>query len=186
MAYPDNPPFWTAVRGFFDFEDVYRMLVERAKDGDTIVEVGVFLGRSALFLGDAIRTSGKRVTLLAVDVWCAQYDFGNGDVIEAPFENFVANVRQAALTKIIVPLRCDSVRAASFVTNDLSAVFIDGDHEYPGCLADIKAWLPKVRNGGTLAGHDYSDSFPGVPKAVGEALGDKVRRMGQCWLHDVP
>ncbi len=186
--YPVTPPFYTAVGGFFDFEDVYRMLVERSKDGDTLVEIGTYLGRSALFLGDTIRASGKQVTLLCVDVWPCSYDYGGTSFpIEAPYETFYANVRQSGLTRTIVPLRCPSLSAATFVANDLAAVFIDGDHEYEPCLADIKAWLPKVRGGGILAGHDFSDAFPGVPKAVREVFADKpIRQMGQCWIYDKP
>ncbi len=189
-TYPDPAPFWTAVHGFFDFQDVYDLFVERAQDGDTFVEIGCFLGRSACYLGERIKASGKRLTLLCVDVWPTHFDFrdgkGGGSLIEAPFEIFLANVRQAGLVDIIVPVRCDSVRASRFVTGDLAAVFIDGDHEYKPCAADIAAWLPKVRAGGILAGHDFSETFAGVQRAVREALDDKFRVIGQCWVHDKP
>ncbi len=187
-TYPDPAPIWAAVPGWFDFQNVYTELVERSKDGDIIVEIGCYLGRSACFLGDQIKTSGKRITLLCVDLWPAQFDFqdGSGTTIEAPFETFYANVRQCRLHKIIIPLRCPSLVAAQFVANDLAAVFIDGEHDYDNCKADIAAWFPKVRNGGILAGHDFADSFPGVPKAVREAFGDKFRTLGQCWLYDKP
>lgn len=189
-TYPDPVPFWSALHGWFDYQDVYAEFVGRAQDGDVFVEIGCFLGRSACCFGDLIRASGKRVTVLCVDVWPAQYDFrdgkGGGLLVEAPAETFKANVRQAGLTTILVPIHAPSTWAATFVRDNLAAVFIDGDHEYASCAADIAAWLPKVRSGGILAGHDFSDSFPGVEKAVREALGDKFRRMGQCWLHDKP
>jgi len=163
------------------------MLVERAHDGDTLVEIGCFLGRSACCFGELIRASGKRLTLLAIDPWPYTMDFGNSDIIEGLFESFYANVRQSNLTKIIVPLRCESVRAASFVANDLSAVFIDGDHAYESCRDDIASWLPKVRPGGILAGHDFNDKdFPGVVKAAREAFGESLRVMGQSWIYDKP
>jgi hypothetical protein len=39
-------------------------------------------------------------------------------------------------------------------------------------LADLKAWLPKIRLSGIIAGHDYGNSgFPGVRKAVDEIIG---------------
>ncbi len=187
MAYPQNPAHWTAIRGFFDFSDVYAKLVERARDGDILVEIGCFLGRSACCWGELIKASRKQLTLLAIDPWPAQFDFGIDGLIEAPYETFIANVRQAGLTKIVLPLRCESVRAARFIANDLSAVFIDGEHDYDNCLADIRAWLPKVRSGGILAGHDYnSKDFPGVVKAVCEAFGDSVPIMGQSWIYEKP
>ncbi len=188
ITYPPPPPAWSGIPGWFDFQAVYCEFVDRAKDGDTFVEIGCYLGRSACFLGDRIKASGKRVTLLCVDVWPAQFDFkdGSGTVVEAPFETFMANVRQCGLTQIIVPLRCASLRAAQFIANDLAAVFIDGEHDYENCKADIAVWLPKVRSGGLLAGHDFTDGFPGVPRAVREAFGDKISVVGQSWRYEVP
>jgi predicted O-methyltransferase YrrM len=53
----------------------------------------------------------------------------------------------------------------------LDFVFIDADHSYEGCKADIEAWFPKVKPGGLLSGHDYDNpDFPefGVKRAVDE------------------
>lgn len=65
-------------------------------------------------------------------------------------------------------------------------IFIDGDHSYEGCSGDILAWLPHLRDGGTLAVHDYNKEdayrnhvtgkaphprvWVGVDKAVNEFL----------------
>lgn len=52
----------------------------------------------------------------------------------------------------------------------VDAVFIDGLHTYEGVVVDIKAWLKKIKIGGSLIFNDYNDihSFPGVSKAVKE------------------
>lgn len=49
-------------------------------------------------------------------------------------------------------------------------VFIDADHEYESVKADIVAWLPKVKKGGIISGHDYCASQQGVIKAVNECF----------------
>mmetsp|Transcript_19509 Transcript_19509/g.45764 ORF Transcript_19509/g.45764 Transcript_19509/m.45764 type:complete len:111 (+) Transcript_19509:137-469(+) len=57
--------------------------------------------------------------------------------------------------------------ASQFVTGLLDIVFIDGDHSRSAVLADIQAWLPHVRAGGLLAGHDlFNPAFDGVLEAL--------------------
>ena len=68
------------------------------------------------------------------------------------------------------PVRMSSVEAASlYADNSLDFVFIDAGHTYEDCFSDIQAWLPKVKAGGTLAGHDYGSS-EGVRRAVKELI----------------
>lgn len=52
--------------------------------------------------------------------------------------------------------RNDSVHAAGqYEDESFDWVYIDADHHYDNVLADIRAWFPKVRKGGVIAGHDY-------------------------------
>lgn len=84
-------------------------------------------------------------------------------------------------------IRGDSVASADKVQDgELDFCFIDGDHSYNGCKRDIEAWLPKVKDGGWICGHDYERKEPrkfGVRKAVDEAFGDRVKTgAGQTWF----
>ncbi len=69
-------------------------------------------------------------------------------------------------------LRLRSVDAAKKVNGiKLDFAFIDGDHSYEGCKADIEAWAPKIASGGWLCGHDYDNPYYrdfGVKRAVDE------------------
>lgn len=181
-------PVWTSIPGFFDYLDLYQKFVDRCVDGDVIVEVGCYLGRSACCLGDMIQKSGKKVTVLAVDIWPSPFihNDGSGLIVECPFEIFYNNVRQADLAKIIIPIHTESLRAATLVRNGLACVFIDGSHDYENCAADIDAWMPKVRPGGIIAGHDYDGTFPGVIKAATEKLGNRLQIMNRSWFADIP
>lgn len=66
-------------------------------------------------------------------------------------------------------LKMDTAEAAqSFEDQSFDFVFIDGDHSTQGVTRDIQAWLPKIREGGYITGHDIS--WPSVKKAVDELL----------------
>lgn len=55
-------------------------------------------------------------------------------------------------------------------------VYIDASHHYDDVSADIDFWLPLMESKSVISGHDYSNKFPGVIKAVNERFGkpDKV------------
>lgn len=42
--------------------------------------------------------------------------------------------------------------------NSLDFCYIDGDHSLEGIFYDVRAFIPKVKIGGIIAGHDYKDS----------------------------
>ena len=63
-----------------------------------------------------------------------------------------------ALSHAVAPLIRDG---------SLDLVFIDALHDYDNVRIDIERWLPKVRKGGVICGHDYGLSVcPGVTRAV--------------------
>ena len=70
----------------------------------------------------------------------------------------------AAAVKRLQPYGCTlvrdfSVKAAEGVPDgSLDFVYLDGNHQYEYVMEDISAWLPKIRAGGILSGHDYVQS----------------------------
>lgn len=53
-------------------------------------------------------------------------------------------------------------------------VYIDTVHTFEHVKDDIGYWLPKVRDGGLISGHDYGGKrWPGVKEAVDEWFGEK-------------
>ena len=72
-----------------------------------------------------------------------------------------------------------------FKDESLDFVFIDGAHDYSSVIEDINSWLPKVKNGGILGGHDYSLRFFGVIEAVNNTIGyDKISVRGDnTWFY---
>lgn len=63
--------------------------------------------------------------------------------------------------------------------------FIDGNHNYAECRADIEAWRVLIRPGGLIAGHDYWPVDSGVMDAVNEVFpeGFEVAQGTRIWMH---
>ncbi len=74
-----------------------------------------------------------------------------------------------------------------FEDESCDIVFLDMDHIYEGIKLDIELWLPKVKRGGILAGHDYiCEGYPDVKIAVDELLGEEniKKSGGGCWIYE--
>ncbi len=179
---------WRDIHGWFDFQDIYDDAVSAAPaSGAQFVEVGSWLGRSTVYLAHAIQLSGKSITLHAVDTWegsesditgplAANMNAGSTSL----FARFLANLDQCHVRDAVQVLRCPSLDAAKrFALNSLDFVFIDADHTYDAVASDLAAWVPIVKPGGVIAGHDIS--FPGVLRAVRDAFGSDYERAGSSW-----
>jgi hypothetical protein len=79
-------------------------------------------------------------------------------------------------------LRASSLEAAKiFPEKYFDLVFIDSDHFYEPLKQDIESWLPLIRKGGMLSGHDYGNRrFPGCTKAVDECFGKDNITLYDC------
>jgi predicted O-methyltransferase YrrM len=58
------------------------------------------------------------------------------------------------------------VAANNFEDKSIDFCFIDANHEYEFIKRDIEAYLPKMKDGGIISGHDFG--YHGVSKAVNE------------------
>ena len=86
------------------------------------------------------------------------------------YEKFLSNTEK--VKHIITPIVGDSVSVAGqYADNSLDFVFIDGDHRYEPVKNDILAWLPKMKIGSILSGHDYGWCTE-VRQAVHDVLGE--------------
>lgn len=57
----------------------------------------------------------------------------------------------------------------TFDDNYFDLVYIDGDHSYEGVKKDLELSFFKVKRGGCICGHDYTNNmFPPVVQAVNE------------------
>ena len=80
--------------------------------------------------------------------------------------------------------RMESLEAVKlFPDRHFDLVFIDANHI--DCDRDIKAWLPKVKYGGYLCGHDFDEPrFPKIREAVELNFGSEYTIGGDyTWFH---
>lgn len=184
--------FYKTISGYFDYEDVYSKIVSWAKDDYLFVEIGAWYGQSTAYLAVEIINSGKRIKLDVVDTWKGSeqmYDSSNGAYDETLVRNgtifpeFLNNM--APVLHIMKPIEMDSVLAsARYPDSSIDFVFIDAEHKYEFVIQDIKHWLPKVRKGGIIAGHDYG--WEGVTRAINEVFGQgNYSTNGQCWIVEI-
>ena len=114
--------------------------------GATCLEVGSYLGASAIIIARSLPPGSR---LFCVDTW--QNDCMSEGARDT-FAEFKANTSE--LSGIITPIRAASADAAASFEGQIDFLFIDGDHSYEGCKTDFEAWIPKVREGGTVVFHD--------------------------------
>lgn len=138
-----------------------------------IVEVGSFVGESAIHMAKLIKAQGRQCAILCVDTWYAGFDhwkgarekiqmhFGRPDL----FYKFMANVIANGCQDVILPLAMDSMGAArvlKWLGIRANLIYIDASHEEGDVYRDYVAYWDIVEKGGGMMADDLSGWFPGV------------------------
>lgn len=131
----------------------YEKIANSIKNGK-IIEIGSFEGLSLSYIKHTILNNNNKI-------WCVE-----------PFlrKKLVDNAKEWGIEIIN---ESSEIASKRFPDNFFDLVFIDANHSYENVKLDINLWLPKVKNKGILAGHDYHSGWPGVIKAVDELLPSK-------------
>lgn len=104
--------------------------------------------------------------LIGVDHWRAVGSYADKHMAEA--EATVMRIAAEYASRATV-FKTDTVTAADLIPNaSLDFVFIDASHDTLSVLIDVREWLPKVRSGGALTGHDAN--WPSVAAALDATL----------------
>lgn len=169
---------------WFDYQELYTTMVNKYQSGSHFVEVGSWKGRSSAYMGVEIINSNKNIRFDCVDIW--EYIESQQDIPEEKFENlfkeFLENT--SPVSRVINPIKKLSIDASKlYPDSSLDFIFIDAAHDYDNVIQDIRTWLPKLKIGGCIAGHDYYTS-PGIEKAVKEVFGEDYSVVGSCWFYE--
>jgi predicted O-methyltransferase YrrM len=176
------------VRGFLTRGDVSFLcdLAGELPDGGRYLEVGSWLGLSSILIAtQLIANRNFDAKVFCVDTWEGSPEHqGEEEITERTlYDEFRRNVLSAGVGRVISPVRMPSVQAEKhWNQGPLDVVFIDGDHSAKSCLSDIEAWLPRLKSGGRMLGHD---AVPGG--SVEEALKTFRNRNGVDYkIHEAP
>lgn len=170
--------YYDTVQGWFHSHDFYRDMVARCPDGGTMVEVGCWKGRSLSCLLVEAKNSGKRLRIIGVDHWKGSE--GEPALLEAAAACDLRTLCNENCKRAGYPFELITSDAAKPPKiGPVDFVFLDASHDYESVRADILAWLPRVKPGGIIAGHDANAG--GVAQARTELLGEVNVTRCCCW-----
>jgi predicted O-methyltransferase YrrM len=130
-------------------------------------------------MGVEIYNSGKKIHYDAIDTFEGSREHGQ---VVGLYEEAVQNLKPLIDLNVVNIIRGHSQDVVSkYQDETIDFCFIDGSHEYEDVKKDIMAYLPKVKKGGILAGHDYDAIWNGVIQAVDEIL-VKVEIVNGSWI----
>ncbi|XP_010522900.1 PREDICTED: uncharacterized protein LOC104801356 [Tarenaya hassleriana] len=189
----------TRVKGWGSYGAVFENLIRRLKPR-TVVEVGTFLGASAIHMANLTSRLGLEETqILCVDDFRGWPGFRdrfkdvgmvNGDALL--LYQFMQNVVNANRTGSILPVPFSTGSALEKLCEwgvKADLVEVDAGHDFNSAWADINRAVRILRPGGVIFGHDYFTAADnrGVRRAV-NLFADinrfKVKTDGQHWVID--
>ncbi len=158
----------------------WKEILKRIPNNAVGAEIGVWEGGNAYELLQGNDT----LWLACIDQWKAddadyiQSGDGKSKLTQRAFDDAKALTRDrlSRFEKRYFIVDLPSERAVSLFNQAMfDFVFIDANHSYESVKADIRRWLPKIKQGGWIGGHDYK-AYRGVRKAVDERF--KVKEFG--------
>jgi hypothetical protein len=150
--------FYDDCFGINRLNGLYDLIKKHVRSDFRVVEIGSFEGKSTELFSMFCKT------VYAIDPYEAYVEIDMNHIKNAEhcFDNMVSNIKNINKIK---KRSLDAVK--DFDDHSLDLVYIDGQHDYVNVKNDILAWIPKIKHGGIISGHDYSHNND-VVKAVNE------------------
>lgn len=151
----------------------------------TLVEVGTYLGESA----EIFSCFFKKV--ITCDPWVPAFMKTYAEGTEKVTTFSLMKILQSRLEdcrNVTFYRLPGSLLAHGIADHSIDMVYIDAWHRVIPCTADLLTWLPKVKPGGIISGHDYrtfdyTETIPAVRYIFGEPF--KVFS-DSSWIVQVP
>lgn len=174
--------YWEKLDGFFSFQPFYEKIINQL-NGGVFVELGVWKGRSIMYMAERAKELNKDVKLYGVDIFFVADQQKHCASLGTNFYDEV--VKNIEIMKDCITLyQMDSHDAyTKFEDDSIDFLFIDAHHTYEDVKIDLELWYPKVKTGGIISGHDYIWIGAVVKKAVVEFFGEEnvIVEEGDSW-----
>lgn len=152
--------------GWFNHGPKVLALLEQYRP-KVIVELGTFLGASAIAMARSARRWGGTVT--CVDTWAGEMDAEGGSEGGKPPLMLWSCAREMVAAGVGANVRlipATTLEAARNWSLPIDFLYVDADHSAAGTRADLDVWVPHVKTGWLIAGDDYEHPlYPGVREA---------------------
>lgn len=121
---------------------------------DLDFKVGAEIGVERAQFSKRLCVVNPQLHLYCIDPWLA-YPGYREHVTQSKLDAFYEETRWRLADFNCTIIRKTSVEAAADIPNrSLDFVYVDANHDLPNVIADLHAWIPKVRSGGVVSGHD--------------------------------
>lgn len=163
------------IPGWFNMHEAYDQLLDNCQDGDEILEIGSFMGKSTSYLATNIINSGKKVHLYALDTFEGSSEHTNLQIGAGFYETFKENCQAFMLGGIVTPVKSrsdDPNTLQRWKDGHFAGIIVDGAHEYEAVKEDILNWWPKLKEGGSMVGDDMA--LASVQQAVQDTFGQRL------------
>lgn len=138
--------------------------------GQAIVELGSFEGKSTAYLAAGALEAGRCVPVYAVDLWDDERNVSGKHHFTDPAhrERFIDNLVDAGLAGHVTAVQADTVEAAKrYDGAPVGLLYIDADHREAAVRQDLQAWRRHLAPGAVVAFDDYgTKKNPGVKRVV--------------------
>ena len=144
----------------------------------SFVEVGVWDGETSLYI---LKHCSSLQQITCIDNYA--YSKEMRQTKEATQAMKIRTVNKLNHPKIRFIVNDDKIVLRNIKDESFDLVFLDHAHDYTRMKEAIKLWLPKIKPGGYLTGHQYEMNFLGCVRAVQETLSRVDGRYDAVWVY---
>lgn len=140
--------------------------------------IGAELGVRRGELSSSLLSNNNLLKMICVDLWGHHESFNESHPHDINFNSYLKNI-DGLESRVNTIKKLTTDAAKEIEDGSLDFIFLDATHTYNALRADILTWLPKVKKGGLIAGHDYHPAFDnsGIIRVVNEIFGKPEKEL---------